>query len=110
MFFLCLPELPKIKPFAQTKKYLTKGYPVTFLCEATGYPLPKYKWFSPKDVELSEFGNIKIQDGNLTFTNVDSAFEKGKYRCEAYIEIEETKEQVGQAEAFVEVVEVYGKA
>lgn len=100
-------ELPKIKPFTQTKRYLTEGYPVTFLCEATGYPLPKYKWFSPKDVELSEFGNIKIQDGNLTFTKVDSAFEKGKYKCEAYIEIGKNQEQVGRAEAFVEVVEVY---
>ena len=57
-----------------------------------------------------KYGNINIQDGNLTFTQVDNAFERGKYKCEAYIEIEETKKQVGRAEAFVEVVEVYGMA
>ncbi|PFX24083.1 neural cell adhesion molecule 2-like [Stylophora pistillata] len=100
-------ELPKIKPFAQTRRFLTEGYPATFLCEATGFPLPKYKWFSPTGGELRKYGNINIQDGNLTFTKVDNAFERGNYKCEAYIEIEETKKQVGPAEAFVKVVEVY---
>ena len=79
------------------------------MCKATGFPAPKYKWLSPDGNEITSIGNIKVQDGNLTFTTVGKDFTKGKYTCYAYIEIEETKEKIGEDRAVVEVMEVFGK-
>ncbi|KAL9965513.1 hypothetical protein ACROYT_G029320 [Oculina patagonica] len=99
-------ELPKIKPFDKPRRYLTEGYPATFLCEATGFPAPKYTWLSPDGTKINTIGDVRVNGGNLTFKSVDKSMQKGKYTCEAYIEIEETKEQIGRTSRAVEVVDV----
>ena len=105
----CLSELPKIKPFSEPRRYLTQGYPASFICKATGVPAPKCKWLSPDGNQINSIGNVQVSGCNLTFTSVDELFTKGKYTCVAYIEIEETGEEIGQASAIVEVVDVFGK-
>ena len=105
----CLVELPKIKPFSVPRRYLTQGYPASFICEATGVPTPKCKWLSPDGKQINTIGNIQVNGCNLTFTSVDELFTKGKYTCLAFIEIEEGGDEIGQAIAVVEVVDVFGK-
>ena len=92
-----------------SQRYLTVGFPATFLCEATGFPAPKYKWLSPDGTTINSFSNVYVDGGNLTFISVDKALKKGKYTCVAYIEIEETNEKIGEASKAVEVKDVYGK-
>ena len=105
-FLIALLEPPKIEPFRIHKKYLTEGYPASFVCKATGRPTPKYKWYNPANTPISSFGNFKIKDGNLTIKSVNPAI-KGVYKCEAYNEIE--GDTIGKDETTVEIVEVYGK-
>lgn len=40
---------------------------------------------------------------------MDVSFTKGKYTCVAFIKIEQTGEEIGQASAVVEVVDVFGE-
>ena len=101
-----LLELPKIKPFSVPRRYLTENYPASFICKATGVPAPKCKWLSPDGNQINSIGNIQVNGCNLTFTSVDRLFTKGKYTCVAFIEIVETGEEIGQASAVVEVVDV----
>ncbi|KAJ7333119.1 axonal fasciculation [Desmophyllum pertusum] len=79
-----------IESFSRPQRFLTVDYPAIFMCKATGFPAPKYKWLSPDGNEITSIGNIKVQDGNLTFTT-----------------IEETKEKIGEDRAVVEVMEVF---
>ena len=103
----CFLELPKIKPFSVPRRYLTQSYPASFICEATGVPTPKCKWLSPDGDQINSINNIQVNGCNLTFTSVDVSFTKGKYTCVAFIKIEE--EEIGQASAVVEVVDVFGE-
>ena len=105
----CFLELPKIKPFSVPRRYLTQGYPASFICEATGVPTPKCKWLSPDGNQINSINNIQVNGCNLTFTSVDVSFTKGKYTCVAFIKIEESGEEMGQASAVVEVVDVFGE-
>ena len=105
----CFLELPKINPFSVPRRYLTQGYPASFICKATGVPTPKCKWLSPDGTQINSIGNVQVSGCNLTFTSVDVSFTKGKYTCVAFIEIEETGEEIGQASAVVEVVDVLGE-
>ena len=91
------------------QRYLTEGYRSTFLCEATGFPAPQYKWLTPDGKQIRSFSDVYVDGGNLTFISVDKTMLKGKYTCVAYIEIAETKQQIGQASAVVDVVDVFGK-
>lgn len=106
--YSCLLELPKIKPFSVPRRYLTEGYPASFICEATGVPTPKCRWLSPDGNVISTIGNYQVNGCNLTFTSVDVSFNKGKYTCVAFIKIE-GDEEIGQASAVVEVVDVFGE-
>ena len=105
----CLLELPKIEPFSVPRRYLTQGYPASFICKATGVPAPKCKWLSPDGNQINSINNIQVSGCNLTFTSVEDSFTKGKYTCMAFIEIEETGEEIGKASAVVEVVDVFGE-
>ena len=105
----CLLELPKIKPFSVPMRYLTEGYPASFICEATGVPTPKCKWLSPDGNQINTIGNVQVNGCNLTFMSVGESFTKGKYTCMAFIKIEEGGEEIGQASAVVEVVDVFGE-
>ena len=78
------------------------------MCTATGNPPPKYKWIAPTGKELVTWGNIHIKDGNMTFRKVEPNL-RGIYTCKAYNVIEKTGEKIGEVEAKVEVVDVYGK-
>ena len=40
---------------------------------------------------------------------MDKSFTKGKYTCVAFIEIEETGEEIARESAVVEVVDVFGE-
>lgn len=105
----CLLELPKINPFSVPRRYLTQGYPASFICKATGVPTPQCKWLSPDGNQINTIGNVQVSGCNLTFTSVDVSFTKGNYTCVAFIKIEETGEEIGQASAVVEVVDVFGE-
>ena len=107
-FFFSLPEIPKIEPFPNPRRYLTEGHSASFVCKATGRPTPKYKWYSPSNTVISSLGNLEIKDGNLTINKVNPSL-KGTYKCVAYNVIERTGEMIGKDEATVEIVDVYGK-
>ena len=57
---------------------------------------------------ISTIGDNWVKGGNLTFLKVSPTL-KGEYTCKAHNEIEKNKEKIGEAEAVVEIIGVYGK-
>ena len=82
---------------------LTKGYPASFECSATGIPPPIITWTGPdgKPIDESDSRMSVESDGSLKLAVVELE-DVGTWTCEA-------KSSVGQISVQAEVQAIYSK-